>query len=173
MLELLFVLALIGLAVVRLAEWLYSLPCFPVLAAGLGIVPLLAIWEHSRLMRRHGLELLRSRRNFLPPERFYWAAQRRALGRQLAVLFVLAAGCWFPATFFPQAAGWVFAGPALVFTGLATARAWLYVQASQTFSRLAPGFIGVIRRALFRISDNYDFLDEENPRCQQRKNSVY
>lgn len=172
MLELLFILALIGLAIVRFSEWLYGLSCFPVLVLAMGAVPLLAAWDHGRLLRRHGLDFLLKRRAFLPPERFYWSARRRLLGRQLAVLSVLAVGCWLPAVLYPQAARWIFAVPAIVCTGLFLARACLYLRASQSFNRLTPSFIGAIRRALFRLSDNYEFLGEENPR-RRRENSVY
>jgi hypothetical protein len=57
--------------------------------------------------------------------------------------------------------GWVTGLAAIVATGCFFSRFCLFIQASQRFDSLTPGAIGAIRRWMFRISDNYEFLGEE------------
>jgi len=50
----------------------------------------------------------------------------------------------------------------------------LYLRASHWFDRHAPGFVGWARRALYRLSDNDEFLGEEPmPREKRRREKVY
>jgi len=71
-------------------------------------------------------------------------------------------------------AGWLAGAAGIIALAEACAALWLYVRASQRFDRLAPRAVGWLRRGLYRISDNHEFLGEESlPREKRRRESVY
>jgi hypothetical protein len=70
--------------------------------------------------------------------------------------------------------GWLAGAAGIVALAEVCAALWLYVRASQRFDRLAPRAVGWLRRGLYRISDNHEFLGEEPlPREKRRRESVY
>lgn len=182
MVELLILFAIFGWLLITLFEFLYSLAAFPTIAAAVLIVPIGAVWGGGELLRRLGLEFLRTSRGFLPPERFFWPGQASLLWRLTWVSGVVALISWpvaiaFPATFdfgFASVAGWVSGLIAVLATTAAVAGLWVFLKGSQRFDRLTPSLVGALRRLMFRLSDNYEFLGEEPEVARKAtKRSVY
>jgi hypothetical protein len=70
--------------------------------------------------------------------------------------------------------GWIAGAIGIIALSEACAATWLYVRASQRFDHLAPVAVGWLRRGLYRISDNHEFLGEEPlPRQKRARESVY
>lgn len=182
MVELLIFLALLGWGIVSTVEFLASLAAFPTLIAAAIAVPVLAALGYEHLLARHRLEFLRTKRKFLPPERFYWPTQARGLRRWMVGFVLLALIAWPAAIYFPamlsanpeSLLGWIAGLCAITGSGLAFSYGWLFFRGSQRFDRLTPAVIGALRRFMFRISDNPEFLDEEPETAKQvNKKSVY
>lgn len=182
MLELLFIVALIAWAVVSVLQYLAGLAAAPTLLAAAVLVPALAYSRVRALARVGRIEFVRTARRPLPPDRFYWPATRRSLGRRIIVCIMTMLAAWPVAMLSPaewsasraSLVGWL-AGAAGIFAlAEVCAALWLYVRASQKFDRLAPRAVGWLRRGLYRISDNHEFLGEEPlPREKRRRESVY
>lgn len=184
MLELLFLVAMVSWAVLSLLQYLAGLPAAPTLLAAAVLVPPLAFWRTRRLARigwltpprRHGTP------RPLPPEQFYSPATRRWLGRRTAIAAIAAAALWPAAILWPvplswhglALAAWTVAATSIAVLSEALAGLWLYVRTSQRFNRQTPGLIGWLRRGLYRLSDNHEFLGEEPlPREKRARESVY
>jgi hypothetical protein len=70
--------------------------------------------------------------------------------------------------------GWIAGAIGIITLSEACAAIWLYVRASQRFDHLAPVAVGWLRRGLYRISDNHEFLGEEPlPRQKRARESIY
>jgi len=182
MLELLFIVALIAWVVISTLQYLAGLPAAPTLLAAAILLPLLASWRSRVLARQGGIHFVRSRRRPLPPERFYWPGTRRTLGRRVIMSALLALLAWPLALWQParwsfdheSVTGWLAGTIGIVALSEACAAIWLYVRASQRFDHLAPVAVGWLRRGLYRISDNHEFLGEEPlPRQKRARESVY
>ncbi|MFY8215118.1 MAG: hypothetical protein ACOVMP_00780 [Chthoniobacterales bacterium] len=182
MVELLIFLALIGWGVVSFIEFLSSLAAFPTLVAGVVAVPVLAAMSYERLLSANRLEFIKTPRKFLPPERFYWPSQAKRALREILALAAIAGTTWSLAIIFParlaldpeSIAGWICGLVGIVSLAGMISRAWMFVVASQRFDRLTPWAIGSVRRFMFWISDNHEFLGEE-PEVPKKptKESVY
>ncbi len=182
MFELLFLVALISWLGITILQFLAGLPAFPTIAAAAVLAPPLACWIFQSLRRRFELEWTAHRRRPLPPEAFYWQSRRPALLRLclaglLALPVVWTAALLWPVTWaepWRHPWGWL-AAPAAVFcTALTAASGWLYVSASQRHNRLAPCLVGLLRRGLYRLSDNHEFLGEEPlPAERKKRDAVY
>lgn len=184
MLELLFIIALISWAVISLLQFLAGLAAAPALLAAAIIVPLLALRRARALARAGHVDFVRSgrRRRPLPPERFYWPSTRRWLGRRTVAAATAAILAWPLALLCParaslawdSLAGWAFSAAGIAALAEAAAGLWLYVRTSQRFNRQTPNLIGWLRRGLYRLSDNHEFLGEEPlPREKRKRESVY
>jgi len=183
MLELLFVVALVSWAVFSVLQYLAALPAAPTLLAAAFLVPALAYFRARRIARRRRIGFVRrDRRPPLPPERFYWPATRRWLGRRTILAGVVAAVSWPVALVFParaaadaaSVAGGIAAALAIAALAEAAAGLWLYVRTSHRFNRQTPGPVGWLRRGLYRLSDNHEFLAEEPlPREKRAREAVY
>ncbi len=182
MFELLFIFGAVAWLVLTAFEWLSALEAFPTIVAGLVGVPILAVWTYGRLLARLKLDGLWSRRILLPPERFYWPGQARSLRRKAAAMLVGAAVAWSVAISFPAAihwtlasvVGWVGGALALGLSAGGTARLAIFVRGSQRFDPLTPLAVGALRRWMFWISDNYEFLGEEpEVRRKRERESIY
>lgn len=183
MLELLFLIAAISWAAISLLQYLAGLAAAPALLVAALLVPLLALQRSRALARAGRIEFVRSdRRRPLPPERFYWPSTRRWLGRRTFVAVALAAAAWPVTLLWParaalawdSLAGWASAAAGIAALAETAAGLWLYVKTSQRFNRQTPGLIGWLRRGLYRLSDNHEFLGEEPlPREKRRRESVY
>ena len=146
-------------------------------------MPAFAFVRGHQIARRRNIHLARVKKQPpLPPERFYWPATRRWLGRRTILAAVLSAAAWPAAVLWPartsldpaSLAGWIAAFVAITTLAEAAAGLWLYVKASQRFNRQTPGLIGWLRRGLYRLSDNHEFLGEEPlPREKRKREAVY
>lgn len=183
MLELLFLVAIVSWAVISTVQYLAALPAAPTLLAATFLVPVVAFVRGRRIARRRNIQLGRDKkRPPLPPERFYWPATRRWLGRRTILAATLAAAVWPAAILWPartsldpvSLAGWIAALVAITTLAEAAAGLWLYVKTSQRFNRQSPGLVGWLRRGLYRLSDNHEFLGEEPlPREKRTREAVY
>ena len=183
MLELLFLVALISWAVVSVLQYLAALPAAPTLLAAAIIMPALGLVRVRTIAGQRRIDFSRRKLKApLPPERFYWPATRRWLGRRTLLAAILAAATWPVALIWPAQAnldphsvlGWVAAALAIAALAEAAAGLWLYVKTSQRFNRQTPGLIGWLRRGLYRLSDNHEFLAEEPlPREKRKREAVY
>jgi hypothetical protein len=182
MLELLFLFALIAWAVITAFEFLASLPAGPAILPALLIVPVLAAVRANSIARARRLGFLHRRGRPLPPDRFFWPSTRRHLLRRAVLAAPVAAFMWALVLLRPQRLGpdagslaaWLAALVGTVAAAEALAAAAVHLRASQRFDPLAPGFVGLLRRGLYRLSDNHEFLGEEPlPREKRRRESVY
>lgn len=182
MLELLFIVALIAWAVVSMLQYLAGLAAAPTLIAAAVLLPVI-VWRRSQtLARREGIEFVRTARPPLPPDRFYWPASRRRLGRRaifsaVAALLALPIALLLPARWsfdHDSVAGWLAGAVGIIALADACASLWLYVRASQKFDRLTPRALGWLRQGLYRFSENHEFLGEEpRPGQKRTRESVY
>ncbi len=182
MLELLIILAMFGWVIVTVIQFLASLEAVPTIAAAAVAVPAFSVWLHARLLRSLRLDFLRGRRDFLPPERFYWPMQAATLRWELGACIACALAAWPLAIVCPAAleltarsmTGWIAGIVAIVASSLVCSRLAVYLRASQRYDKSMPAPIGWLRHFMFWISDNYEFLGEE-PEVSRRKKqeSVY
>ncbi len=182
MFEILFIFGAIAWVVLTAIEWLATLAAFPTIVAGVVIVPVLAVWSYGRGLRELRLEFLKTRRGFLPPERFYWPEQSRGLAHRsgwlvAASLVTWAVAIWQPASLavtVTSVIGWVAGLAAIICSGVATAWVVIFFRGSQRFDALTPNVMGALRRGMFWLSDNHEFLGEEPevPRKKTRE-SIY
>lgn len=183
MLELLFLVALVSWAVISVLQYLAALPAAPTLMAAAIVVPVLGFLRTRSMAKKRGISCARRKaRAPLPPERFYWPATRRWLGRRTVLAALVAAATWPVALLWParlgleadSLTGWIAAALAIAALAEAAAGLWLYVKTSQRFNRQTPGLIGWLRRGLYRLSDNHEFLAEEPlPREKRQREAVY
>ena len=182
MLELLFIIALIAWAVISVLQYLAGLAAAPTLMAAAVLLPFLTFWRARVLVHQPGVDFIGTRRGPLPPERFYWPATRRHLGQRTTTAALLSLATWpvalaYPARWSPSSEsliGWSAGALAIIGLSEACAAIWVYVRASQRFDRLAPLAVGWMRRALYRISDNHEFLGEEPlPKQKRTRELVY
>lgn len=180
MFELLFIVAFVAWLTFSFIEYLAGLPAAGTIFTAAFAVPLLAAWRSRRWQKRRLLTFLRRAGKPLPPHRFYWPRTRRLLGWTMAWSLIIAAAAWPVALTWPARPavdtlpGWGAGFLAILATSEFLACASLYLRASQRFNKLKPGFIGWMRRALYRLSDNHEFLAEEPlPRRRRAKESIY
>ncbi|MGA0175104.1 MAG: hypothetical protein ACO3YO_03395 [Chthoniobacterales bacterium] len=182
MFEILFIIALAAWLFFSAMEFVLTLPFAPTLIAAVILVPLLAVVRWRALVRAHRLSRLHPTTRPVPPERFYWPAQRHRIGKRLAVAFLLSFLLWPVACLCPAGAtadwpsfiGWTSGLFAVLATAEMLAAGSLYLRASHWFDRHAPRFVGWIRRGLYRLSDNHEFLGEEPfPVERRRREKVY
>lgn len=181
-LELLFIIAFIAWVVITVLQYLAGLAAAPTLLVAVLAVPILALGRSRVLIRRAHLEFASARRRPLPPERFYWPSERRRLGWRIGLATFAALVAWPVAILWParwsvaagSATGWVAAALAIASLAELAAALWLYFRASQLFDNLAPTALGWLRVALYRLSDNHEFLGEEPlPRRKRVRESIY
>jgi membrane protease YdiL (CAAX protease family) len=182
MVELLFLVALVAWVAISVLEYLVGLPAAATLTAAAVLLPLLVPIRQRALAHKARLDFVRGKRRPVPPERFYWPVVRRSLGWRLTLACLLAASAWPLALACParlaldpvSLTGWAAGALGIAALAEALASGWLYVKASQRFNRLKPGFVGWLRRGLYRLSDNHEFLAEEPlPRRKAERESVY
>jgi hypothetical protein len=158
-------------------EWLSSLEVFPAIVSGTVLIPICALRDYRRLSRRYHLQGLASRREPVPPERFYWVINRRRL--QLAMLWsgaVAIAGWsnagWLPASWSLDSdsiVGWMNAGLGIFATGRFLSSTLLFIKAAQWFDAMRPNVIGLIRMLMYKLSDNYEFLGQRKADPEREK----
>lgn len=182
MFEILFIFGAIAWLVLTAIEWLSTLEAFPTIVVGIVGVPLLSVWAYGQLLAGLQLEVLQKHRKFLPPERFYWPGQARGLWRMALAMLVGGVVAWSVAIWWPASAswgvgsivGWVSGAAAVALSAGGMARLAIFLRGSQRFDPLTPIAVGALRRWMFRISDNYEFLGEEpEVRRKRERESIY
>ncbi|MBV9491792.1 MAG: hypothetical protein JO069_19025 [Verrucomicrobia bacterium] len=160
-------------------DWLSSLPFFPAIVLGAVATPPLALHHYFALGRRWRLRGWASRHYPIPPDRFYWRLQQRRLRQAIFWNAIAALASWWNVTGLPvqlsadaaSITGWA---NALVgsYTGarLLSCIA-LFVRAAQWFDSMSPTVVGLLRRTMYRLSDNYEYLGEQ--RRDPEKEKVY
>ena len=181
MFEILFIFGVFGWLLGAACEYLSNLAAFPTILTAILVIPLLACADYLEMLNKLDLGGLSTRREPVPPERFYWNLQKPRLLRTVLWTFPLAvlawvAAIWWPASLaptVPSLVGWLAGLTAVVSTARFASHCAVYVRASRWFDKMAPWAIGVCRRTLYRISDNPDFLAPENPERQEKESSIY
>jgi hypothetical protein len=166
MVEVLVIFGLVSWLFLAFLQWLSSLAAFPALAAGAILSPLLSTIDYAKLARTWRLRGVLSKRDPIPPERFYWVPQRRRLRRIILASTLLTALGWFNALILPASSeinitsifGWANAILGILALTRTISAAALYYNASQRFDALSPGFVGLVRQAMYKLSDNYEYL---------------
>lgn len=179
MVEVLVVFGLVSWLFLAFLQWLSSLPAFPALAAGAILSPLLSTVDYATLARTWCLRGVLSKRDPIPPERFYWVPQRRRLQRIILGCTVLSLFAWVNVLILPACSelsitsvfGWANAFLGILTLTRAISAAALYYNASQRFDALSPGFVGLLRQAMYKLSDNYEYL--RPTRRDPEKEEVY
>src|SRR5690242_16906297 len=179
MVEVLAIFGFVCWLITLTCDWLSTLPFFPALVMGAFGIPALALQDYFATGRRLKLRGWAFRRAPIPPERFYWLIQRSRLRRAIFWNGAAAVSSWWnvaslPAQLsadLPCLVGWanavvgVYAGARLL-SNLA-----LFVRASQWFDSMSPNVVGLLRRTMYRLSDNYEYLGEQ--RRDPEKEKVY
>ena len=181
MLEILFIFGLIGWMLGLIWEYLSALEAFPTLLVSFVGVPLVALTYYYETIHDSGLEAVGKDRAPIPPERFYWAMRKGQLGWLIVGLVPASVAAWFFAIRYPAAAvlnassviGWVSGAVAIFATGRLITACVVYVRASHWFDKMAPWAVGATRRALYRFSENPDFLDNGKPEPREKEKSIY
>lgn len=179
MVEVLAVFAALGWLVASFCAWLSGLPFFPALAAAALASPFLVIHDYQILGRQWHLRGWKTGRQPVPPERFYWTMVQPQLKRIIIWNTAAALAGWWNAVTLP--ADLSLGLPSLVGWGNAVAGTWtgarvvsailLFVRASQWFDAMRPNVVGLWRRAMYRLSDNYEYLGDQ--RRDPEKERVY
>ncbi len=178
MVELFFLIGLLGWLGAVLFEFLYSQPFFPSVASALLVVPLVAWCDYHWLSQKMPFRRIETLDKPIPPERFYWKIVRRRIGRELWLLAVTLPVAWLTLVFYPvgrESTFWVGLIATLVAlwsSGRILSRATLYFNASQWYDKMTPRFMGWLRNWMYRISDNPEFLSDDPPK-KKEKETVY
>lgn len=187
MLELLFLIGVFGMALGMGAEYVCQSDAFPMILAGMLLVPTLGRSLYAVTLRGYGLEGLRvrDRRRPVPPERFYWNLRRARLRARALGLALLAGGSWTATLRYPAALatdgrsvlGWLLGALAIVATADAAASGLVFVRAAEWLDGTGSRWSARCRRVLSRVSGDRELLDPEPlpgaPERQQRARSIY
>lgn len=160
-------------------EWLSSLPVFPAIAIAGVLVPIFVIWDYQYLSRAWNLRGIFAKRDPIPPERFYWSAQEPKLRAMVMWLSVAAVAAWWNAATLPagglldveSVVGWMNALVGILAASRVISLVALFFQASQWFDSMTPNLVGLLRRAMYKLSDNYEYLGQK--RRDHEKEEVY
>lgn len=171
MIEILFLFGLLGWLLGMAWEYLSALPAFPTIIVGMFAVPLLCWGDYLATLQRLELERLGKAEEPIPPERFYWELRKGRVLAALPLLAALSAAMWAVALKSPaegtlsqgSLVGWLSGALAMGTAARFVAWSVIYVRASHWFNRMAPWAVGVCRNALYRVSENPDFLAPKKP----------
>jgi len=179
MVEVLVIFGLVGWLLLTLLESLSRLPFFPAIVTAVVLCPILSARDYSTLRKAWKLQGISSKRAPIPPERFYWVAQKPRLRRVILWAGVLSAVAWSNATVLPASYeaslasifGWMNAFAGIVTLSRVISAGTLFFKASQWFDAMSPRFVGFLRHAMYKLSDNYEYL---GPKKQDpEKEEVY
>ena len=177
MVEVLVIFGLAGWLVLTLLEAFSRLPFFPAVVMAVVLCPILSRWDYSNLSQIWKLHGVCSPREPIPPERFYWAAQKPQLRRVIRFCGILSALAWCNALLLPASSefslassmGWLNAFVGVVTMSRAISAGLLFFKASQWFDAMSPGFVGLFRRAMYKLSDNYEYLGSKKQDPEKEK----
>lgn len=166
MVEVLVIFGLVSWLFLVFLEWLSSLPVFPAILLATLLCPILSSRDYLHLIRTWKLRGIYSKRDPIPPERFYWGAQKPRLRRVVLFLSILSGLAWCNAAILPASfevslasiVGWLNAVVGIFTLTRVISAATLFFKASQWFDAMSPKFIGLLRQAMYKLSDNYEYL---------------
>src|SRR5260221_6919636 len=101
MVEVLGILGFLGWLFLVFCEWLSHLPVFAALAVGAIAVPILAVADFRKNLRKLQLPGLYANREPIPPERFSLLLRRGWLPRSIGGSFLMGVGGWVNAGSLP------------------------------------------------------------------------
>jgi hypothetical protein len=166
MVEVLVIFGLVGWLFLTFLESLSKLPFFPAMVIATFLCPILSSRDYLNLSQSWKLHGVSSKRDPIPPERFYWASQKPRLRRIMLVFGILSAFAWCNALFLPASSevslasivGWLNALVGTLTLSRVISAATLFFKASQWFDAMSPKFVGLLRQAMYKLSDNYEYL---------------
>jgi len=181
MVEILFVIGLLGWLGGMLFEYLYTLPGFATLMTGFLLVPVVAAIDYASVREQIALRGIGRAREATPPEKFYWPWTRARLLTGCIWYAPLAVAGWLTAFLRPIGVDGVWglvlaigAGlVAILSTGRWVSRCLLYFNACQWYDRMTPWFMGYFRRTMYRLSENPEFLGDETFHTKPSGEKIY
>ncbi len=179
MVEVLGVFGFLSWLFVTFCEWLSDLPFFPAVVLGCILIPALAARDYRYLTRKWRLQGILAHREPVPPERFYWSVQADKLGSRASLLSVATVLAWWNAVMFPASLtmtpeailGWLNAVAGILTGSRLISLLILFFRASQWFDAMTPNVVGLFRRTMYRLSDNYEYLGQT--KRDHEKEEVY
>jgi hypothetical protein len=169
MVEVLVIFGLLGWVFLTFLEWLSTLPVFPAIVAAAVLCPILSARGYLLLTRNWKLCGIYSNRDPIPPERFYWVVKRTKLRRKIILFTIPCVLGWCNATTLPASldlslasiVGWLNALVGILTLSWVICAAALFFKASQWFDAMSPTLVGLLRQAMYRLSDNYEYLGQK------------
>ena len=179
MVEVLVFFGLLGWLFFALLEWLRSLSVFAAIVIACVICPIVAASDYRFIIRTWRLNGMIANRDPVPPERFYWSAQLPRLHRRICFFGLCSVLAWANAAILPASldttapslVGWLNVLVGILAVGRTASTVVLFFRASQWFDPMRPGLVGILRRAMYRLSDNYEYLGQK--RKDPEKEEVY
>jgi hypothetical protein len=178
MVEVVAIFGMLGWLVLALLEWLHSLIVFPAIVVGVFLFPIVAVRDYRFMIQSWRLGSIGADREPIPPERFYWSAQLPRLRRRIFFFGLVSVLAWTNAAILPASSeatvsltGWMNAAVGILAVSRTASSTILFFKASQWFDAMRPGVVGVFRRAMYRLSDNYEYLGQK--RKDPEKEEVY
>ena len=177
MVEVLVIFGLLGWLFLTFLEWLSTLPVFPAVVAAAVLCPILSAREYLHLTRTWKLRGIYSNRDPIPPERFYWVVQRIRLQRSIILLTVPCTLAWCNAALLPASldvnlasiVGWLNSLVGILTLSRVVSATALFFNASQWFDAMSPTLVGLFRRAMYKLSDNYEYLGQKKRNPEKEK----
>jgi hypothetical protein len=179
MVEVLVIFGLVGWLFLTFLESLSRQPFFPALVAAAVLCPIFSIRDYCHLRQTWKLSGISLKRDPIPPERFYWITQKARLRQTYLFCGILSALAWFntavlPASCvvdLPSIVGWLNALVGIVTLSRVISATTLFFNASQWFDAMSPSIVGIVRQAMYKLSDNYEYLAPK--RRDPEKEKVY
>ncbi len=179
MVEVLGVFGFLSWLFVTFCEWLSCLAFFPAVVLGCILIPVLAGRDYRQLARKWQLQGMFAHREPVPPERFYWGARANKLGWRASLLSAATILAWWNAATFPASLtvtpeailGWLNAIAGILTSSRLVSLLILFFRASQWFDAMTPDVVGLFRRTMYRLSDNYEYLGQK--KRDPEKEEVY
>jgi hypothetical protein len=166
MVEVIAIFGFLGWLFLALLGWLRSLSAFPAIMLAFVLCPLLTMRDYSFVRKNWRLGGVLSGRSPLPPERFYWPAQQCRLRRRIWFFGCCSILAWANAVLLPASmettlssiTGWLNAAVGIFALSRTAGAIILFFETSQWFDAMRPNVVGILRRAMYRLSDNYEYL---------------
>jgi hypothetical protein len=166
MVEVLVIFGLLGWLFLTFLEWLSTLPVFPAILVAAVVCPILSGRDYLLMTRRWKLRGMCSKRDPIPPERFYWMIQQPRLRRTIFLFAIPSALAWCNAALLPASSainlasmvGWLNVLVGMLTLSRVISATALFFNASQWFDAMSPTLVGLLRRAMYKLSDNYEYL---------------
>ena len=179
MVEVLVIFGLLGWLFLTFLEWLSTLPVFPAIFVAVVVCPILSARDYLLMIGRWKLRGICSKRDPIPPERFYWIIQQPRLGRMIFLFAIPCALAWCNAALLPASltvnfasiVGWLNAFLGILTLSRVISATALFFNASQWFDAMTPTLVGLLRRAMYKLSDNYEYLGQK--KRDPEKEQVY